>query len=108
VLVQNVTDFINGGGKVVVCKVCLGIAGYDEMDTINGTIIATPEITSKVLANATVIDIRLLYGSKKILLLVSHWSWDKEKTFLAHITFCKIQFGNVLITFAWFRNYSFR
>jgi hypothetical protein len=56
VLVQNVTDFINGGGKVVVCKVCLGIAGYDEMDTINGTIIATPEITSKVLANATVID----------------------------------------------------
>jgi predicted peroxiredoxin len=55
-LVQNVTDFINGGGKVVVCKVCLGIAGYDEMDTINGTIIATPEITSKVLANATVID----------------------------------------------------
>ena len=55
-LVQNVTDFINGGGKVVVCKVCLGIAGYDEIDTINGTIIATPEITSKVLANATVID----------------------------------------------------
>jgi predicted peroxiredoxin len=55
-LVQNVTDFINGGGKVVICKVCLGIAGYDEIDTINGTIIATPEITSKVLANATVID----------------------------------------------------
>jgi hypothetical protein len=54
--VQNVTDFISGGGKVVVCKVCLGIAGYDEIDTINGTIIATPEITSKVLANATVID----------------------------------------------------
>jgi hypothetical protein len=55
-LVQNVTDFINGGGKIVVCKVCLGIAGYDEIDTINGTIIATPEITSKVLSNATVID----------------------------------------------------
>src|SRR5918993_3231603 len=55
-IVQNVTDFINGGGKVVVCKVCLGIAGYDEIDTINGTIIATPETTSKGLANATVID----------------------------------------------------
>jgi predicted peroxiredoxin len=55
-LVQNVTDFINGGGKVLVCKVCLRIAGYDEIDTINGAIIATPEITSKVLANATVID----------------------------------------------------
>jgi predicted peroxiredoxin len=55
-LVQNVTDFLNDGGKVVVCKVCLEIAGYDVIDTINGIIIATPEITSKVLRNATVID----------------------------------------------------
>ena len=55
-LVQNVTDFINDGGKVVVCKVCLEIAGYDTTEAINGTIIATPEITSKLLTNATVID----------------------------------------------------
>jgi predicted peroxiredoxin len=55
-LVQNVTDLINIGGQVVVCKVCLEIAGYDTIDTINGTIIATPEITSKLLTNATVID----------------------------------------------------
>jgi predicted peroxiredoxin len=55
-LVQNVTDFINNGGRVVVCGVCLRIAGYDAIDTINGTIIGTPEITSKVLTNATVID----------------------------------------------------
>jgi predicted peroxiredoxin len=55
-LVQNVTDFINTGGQVVVCKVCLEIAGYDTTDTINGTIIATPEITSKLLTNGTVID----------------------------------------------------
>ena len=55
-LVQNVTDFINDGGKVVVCKICLEIAGYDMTETINGTIIATPEITSKLLTNATVID----------------------------------------------------
>jgi predicted peroxiredoxin len=55
-LVQNVTDFINTGGHVVVCKVCLEVAGYDTIDTINGTIIATPEITSKLLTNATVID----------------------------------------------------
>jgi hypothetical protein len=41
-------DFINGGGKVVVCKVCLEFAGYDTTETINGTIIATPEITSKL------------------------------------------------------------
>jgi predicted peroxiredoxin len=55
-LVHNVTDFIKNGGQVVVCKVCLEIAGYDERDTINGTVVATPEITSKVLTNATVID----------------------------------------------------
>lgn len=55
-LVQNVTDFISIGGQVVVCKVCLEIAGYDTIETINGTIIATPEITSKILTNATVID----------------------------------------------------
>jgi hypothetical protein len=41
---------------VVICKVCLEIAGYDTIDTINGTIIGTPEITSKLLTNATVID----------------------------------------------------
>ena len=55
-LVQNVTDFINTGGQVVICKECLEIAGYDSIDTINGTIIVTPEITSKLLTNATVID----------------------------------------------------
>ena len=55
-LVQNVTDFIEGGGKVVVCKVCLEIAGYNTLDIINGAIIATPEITSKLLTNATVVD----------------------------------------------------
>ena len=55
-LVQNVTDFLNTGGHVVICKECLEIAGYDTIDTINGTIIGTPEITSKLLTNATVID----------------------------------------------------
>jgi hypothetical protein len=38
ILVQNVTDFINIGGQVVVCKVCLEIAGYDTIDTINGNL----------------------------------------------------------------------
>jgi predicted peroxiredoxin len=55
-LVQNVTDFLNTGGHVVICKECLEIAGYDTINTINGTIIGTPEITSKLLTNATVID----------------------------------------------------
>jgi hypothetical protein len=49
-------EFINNGGRVVVCGVCLGIAGYEAIDTINGTIIATPEVTSKVLTNTIVID----------------------------------------------------
>ena len=40
-------EFINNGGRVVVCGVCLGIAGYEAIDTINGTINATPEVTSK-------------------------------------------------------------
>jgi predicted peroxiredoxin len=43
-LVQNVTDFIEVGGNVVVCKVCLEIAGYNTLDIINGATIATPEI----------------------------------------------------------------
>jgi predicted peroxiredoxin len=55
-LVQNVTDFIGNGGKVVVCKICLEIAGYDTLDIVNGATIATPEITSKILTNATVVD----------------------------------------------------
>jgi predicted peroxiredoxin len=55
-LVQNVTNFLHIGGHVVICKECLEIAGYDSTDTINGTIIGTPEITSKLLTNATVID----------------------------------------------------
>jgi hypothetical protein len=55
-LVQNVIDFVRNAGQVVVCKVCLEIAGYDEIYSINGTIIATPEFKSKVLTNATVID----------------------------------------------------
>jgi hypothetical protein len=50
-------DFINNGGRVVVCGVCLGIAGYEAIDTINGTIIATPEITSKVFTNTIVIEL---------------------------------------------------
>jgi hypothetical protein len=34
----------------------LEIAGYDTTETINGTIIATPEITLKLLTNAIVIE----------------------------------------------------
>jgi predicted peroxiredoxin len=54
-IVANVTNFIKDGGKVVVCGVCLGIAGFEPTDMINGAIIGTSEITPKILTNATVI-----------------------------------------------------
>ena len=55
-VINNVTDFIIGGGKVVVCNVCLKIAGYDKDDLIEGAILGTPEISSRILTNATVVD----------------------------------------------------
>jgi predicted peroxiredoxin len=54
-LVSNVTNFIKDGGKVVVCGVCLKIAGFQPTDIIDGAIIGTDEITPKILTNATVI-----------------------------------------------------
>jgi predicted peroxiredoxin len=54
-IVANVTNFIKDGGKVVVCGVCLGVAGFEPTDIIDGAIIGTAEITPKILTNATVI-----------------------------------------------------
>jgi predicted peroxiredoxin len=54
-VVANVTNFIKDGGKVVVCGVCLGVAGFEFNDIIDGAIIGTAEITPKILTNATVI-----------------------------------------------------
>ena len=54
-LVANVTSFIKNGGKVVVCGVCLKVAGFEPTDIIDGAIIGTDEITPKILTNATVI-----------------------------------------------------
>jgi predicted peroxiredoxin len=54
-VVANVTNFIKDGGKVVVCGVCLGVAGFAPTDIIDGAIIGTAEITPKILTNATVI-----------------------------------------------------
>lgn len=55
-LTRNVTNFIADGGKVIVCEVCLRIAGYHNNDIIDGAIIGRPEILSNLLTNATVID----------------------------------------------------
>src|SRR6185503_5942263 len=55
-LTRNVTNFIADGGKVIICEVCLRIAGYNNSDIIDGAIIGTPGIISNLLSNATVID----------------------------------------------------
>ena len=55
-VINNVTDFIKSGGKVVVCEICLEIAGYEKDDLIDGAILGTPEVSSIMFTNATVVD----------------------------------------------------
>ena len=54
-VVANVTNFIKDGGKVVVCGVCLIVAGFQPNEIIDGAIIGNDEITSKIFTNATVV-----------------------------------------------------
>ena len=54
-VVANVTNFIKDGGKVVVCGVCLEVAGFEPTDIIDGAIVGTAEITPKLFTNATVV-----------------------------------------------------
>ncbi len=54
-VVANVSNFIKDGGKVVVCSVCLRVAGFQPNEIIDGAIIGTDEITPKLLTNATVV-----------------------------------------------------
>ncbi len=55
-LTKNVTDFMADGGKVIICEICLRIAGYGNSDIIDGAVVGRPEIISNLLTNATVID----------------------------------------------------
>jgi predicted peroxiredoxin len=55
-LTRNVTNFIADGGRVIICEVCLRIAGYNNIDVIDGASIGKPAILSNLLSNATVID----------------------------------------------------
>ena len=54
-VVTNVTNFIKDGGKVVVCSVCLRVAGFQPNEIIDGAIIGNDVITSKIFTNATVV-----------------------------------------------------
>lgn len=55
-LTKNVSDFINKGGNVVICEVCLKIAGYDNSDIIDGSIIGSPALMANLLNKTTVVD----------------------------------------------------
>ncbi len=55
-LTNNVTNFMRNGGNVIICEVCLKIAGYKNSDIIDGAIIGTPEIMSDLLNKTTVVD----------------------------------------------------
>jgi predicted peroxiredoxin len=55
-LTKNVTDFINNGGRVIICEICLKIAGYNNNDTIEGSIIGSPKIMANLLNQTTVVD----------------------------------------------------
>lgn len=54
-VVANITNFIKDGGKVVVCGVCLRVAGFEPNEIIDGAMIGTDEITPKLFTNATVV-----------------------------------------------------
>ena len=54
-MVANVTNFIKDGGKVVVCGVCLRVAGFQPNEIVDGAILRNDEITSKIFTNATVV-----------------------------------------------------
>ena len=54
-VVTNVTNFIKDGGKVVVCGVCLEVAGFEPNDIIEGAIIGSDQITGNLFTNATVV-----------------------------------------------------
>jgi predicted peroxiredoxin len=55
-LTKNVSDFINDGGNVVICEVCLKIAGYNNSDMIDGSLIGSPTLMANLLNKTTVVD----------------------------------------------------
>jgi predicted peroxiredoxin len=55
-LINNVTDFMSNGGNVIICEICLKIAGYNNSDIVDGAVIGTPQIISNLLNKTTVVD----------------------------------------------------
>ena len=48
-LTRNITNFIADGGRVIICEVCLRIAGYNNTDIIDKAVIGKPDILSNLL-----------------------------------------------------------
>jgi predicted peroxiredoxin len=55
-LTNNVTNFINKGGHLIICEVCLKIAGYNNSDIIDKAVIGSPQIMANLLNKTTVVD----------------------------------------------------
>lgn len=55
-LTKNVSDFISNGGTVIICEVCLKIAGYNNTNIIDGSIIGSPKVMANLLNQTTVVD----------------------------------------------------
>ena len=55
-LSNNVTNFMSSGGNVIICEVCLKIAGYNNSDIIDGAVVGTPQIMADLLNMTTVVD----------------------------------------------------
>lgn len=55
-LTKNVSDFMSNGGTVIICEICLKIAGYNNTNIIDGSIIGSPKIMANLLNQTTVVD----------------------------------------------------
>lgn len=55
-LTNNVSTFLDKGGNVIICEICLKIAGYNNTDIIDGSIIGSPKIMANLLNQTTVVD----------------------------------------------------
>ena len=55
-LTNNVTNFMSNGGNVIICELCLKIAGYGKSGIIDGDIVGISTIISDLLNKTTVVD----------------------------------------------------
>ena len=54
-VVANVTNFNKDGCEIVMCGVCLRVAGFQPNEILDGAIIGNDEIRSKIFTNAPIV-----------------------------------------------------